>query len=87
MAEAREASRDAARLRELIMGFRASQMIYVNAGDALSAVIKLPLRIPPFAGLMGSASTPAAAAVQAAATSVLAVTTPGTRVGPTCALQ
>jgi len=65
----------------------ASQMIYVNAGDALSAVIKLPLRIPPFAGLMGSASTPAAAAVQAAATSVLAVTTPGTRVGPTCALQ
>jgi len=65
----------------------ASQMIYVNAGDALSAVIKLPLRIPPFAGLMGSASTPAAAAVQAAATSVLAVTAPGTRVGPTCALQ
>ena len=64
----------------------ASQMIYVNAGDALSAVIKLPLRIPPFAGLMGSVS-PSAAAVQAAAMSVLAVTTPGTRVGPTCALQ
>lgn len=67
----------------------ASQMIYVNAGDVLSAVVKLPLRIPPFAGLMGSASTPSAAAAlaQAAANGVLAVTAPGFLGGPTCPLQ
>ncbi len=53
----------------------ASQMMNVNAGEAVSAVVKLPFRIPPFAGLMGSSSTPSAAAVasQAAASSVLAI--------------
>jgi len=67
----------------------ASQLFHVNAGDAISAVVKLPFRIPPFAGLVGSSSMPSAAAVvtEAAATGVLAVTTPGSLGGPTCPLQ
>lgn len=66
----------------------ASQLLNVNAGEAASAVVKLPFRMPPFAGLAG-ASTPSAAAVatQAAASGVLAVTTPPGLVGPTCALR
>jgi hypothetical protein len=44
----------------------ASQMLNVNAGEAISAVVKLPFRIPPFAGLLGN-TTPSAAAVTAAA--------------------
>ncbi len=32
----------------------ASQILNVNAGDAISAVVKLPFRIPPFAGILGS---------------------------------
>ena len=53
----------------------ASQLLNVNAGDAVSAVVKLPFRIPPFAGLMGTSSTPSAAAVatQAAASSIVSV--------------
>jgi hypothetical protein len=52
----------------------ASQMLNVNAGEAISAVVKLPFRIPPFAGLLGN-TTPSAIAVTAAAASaqVLAV--------------
>lgn len=58
----------------------ASQVLSVNAGDAVSAVVRLPFRIPPFAGLLGN-SVPQAAAVTsaAAAAGVLAqdvVTTP-----------
>jgi len=44
----------------------ASQMLNVNAGEAVSAVVKLPFRIPPFAGLLGN-TTPSALAVTAAA--------------------
>ena len=53
----------------------ASQLLNVNAGEAVSAVVKLPFRIPPFAGLMGSTSTPSAIAVaiQAAAIGVVSV--------------
>ena len=53
----------------------ASQLLNVNAGEAVSAVVKLPFRIPPFAALMGSSSTPAAAAVltEAAASGIAAV--------------
>jgi PDZ domain-containing secreted protein len=54
----------------------ASQLLSVNAGEAVSAVVKLPFRLPTFAGIMGSTtSTPTAAAVatQAAASSVAAV--------------
>jgi hypothetical protein len=59
----------------------ASQLLNVNAGEAVSAVVKLPFRIPPFAGIMGgSSATPTAAvlAAHAAATSIAAVmpTTP-----------
>ena len=32
----------------------ASQLLNVNAGEAVSAVVKLPFRIPPFAGILGS---------------------------------
>ena len=53
----------------------ASQILNVNAGDAVSAVVKLPFRIPPFAGAMGSTTTPSAAivAAQALATGITAV--------------
>jgi hypothetical protein len=54
----------------------ASQLLSVNPGEAISAVVKLPFRIPPFAGILGSTtSTPTAAAIatQAAASSVAAV--------------
>ena len=54
----------------------ASQMLNVNAGQAVSAVVKLPFRIPPFAGILGqTTSTPTAAAVatEAAASSIASV--------------
>ena len=53
----------------------ASQLLNIDAGQAMSAVVKLPFRIPPFAGVVGSGSTPSAAviATQAAATSIVAV--------------
>jgi len=44
----------------------ASQMLNVNAGEAVSAVVKLPFKIPPFAGLLGN-TTPSAAAISTAA--------------------
>jgi len=52
----------------------ASQILNVNAGDAISAVVKLPLRVTPFAGLMGSSGAPTAALIasQAAATGIAA---------------
>jgi hypothetical protein len=40
----------------------ASQIVNVNAGDVASAVVRLPLRVPPFMGLLGS-TLPSAAAV------------------------
>jgi hypothetical protein len=54
----------------------ASQLLSVNAGEAVSAVVKLPFRLPAFAGIMGSTTTmPTAAAVatEAAASSVAAM--------------
>jgi hypothetical protein len=53
----------------------ASQLLSVNAGEAVSAVVKLPLRIPPFAGILGGTTTPAATAVatEAAMSSVVAL--------------
>jgi hypothetical protein len=54
----------------------ASQLLNVNAGEAVSAVVKLPFRIPPFAGILGNtAGTPTATAVatQAAVSSIAAV--------------
>jgi len=56
----------------------ASQIINVNSGDAVSAVVKLPFRIQPFAGVLGN-TAPSAAAVttEAAASGVLATTASG----------
>jgi hypothetical protein len=67
----------------------ASDLFHVNANDAVSAVVKLPLRIPPFAGLLGASAASSAAAVvaEAAATGLLTVTAPGVLGGPTCPLQ
>jgi len=61
----------------------ASQVLNINAGEAVSAVVKLPFRIPPFAGILGKRTQTTAAAVttEAAASSVLAITTAGE---PTC---
>ena len=56
----------------------ASQILNVGPGEAASAVVKLPFRIPPFAGILGN-STPSAAAVtsQAASAGVLATQASG----------
>jgi len=64
----------------------ASQILNVNAGDAISAIVKLPFRIPPFAGVMGSNSTQSVAAIatQAATSGIVAVTPVG---DVTCPLQ
>ena len=53
----------------------ASQILNVNAGDAVSAIVKLPFRVTPFAGLLNSSIAPSAAmmATQAAATGIAAV--------------
>jgi len=45
----------------------ASQLLNVNAGDAVSAVVKLPLRVPPFAGLLGAPTTSSARVIAAQA--------------------
>jgi hypothetical protein len=62
----------------------ASQLLNVNAGDAVSAVVKMPFKLPPFAGLLGHTAMPSAAAVatQAVAGSIAAVV-PTTAVSPT----
>jgi hypothetical protein len=71
----------------------ASQILNVNAGDIVSAVVKLPFRLPPFAGILGgsaaSTATPAAAAAivtEAAANGVLVITTPAGAVD-SCPIQ
>lgn len=57
----------------------ASQLLNINAGEALSAIVKLPFRIPTFVGL-GSTAMPTAGAIatQAMAGSIasLVATTP-----------
>lgn len=56
----------------------ASQLINVNSGDIVTATVKLPLRVPPVAGLHGNAAASAIALTSAAATSgVLASTVAG----------
>jgi hypothetical protein len=53
----------------------ASQILSVNAGEAASAVVKLPFSVPMFAGVLGnSTSSAAAVTAEAAASSILAVT-------------
>jgi hypothetical protein len=41
----------------------ASQLLNVNAGEAISAVVKLPFRAPALAGVMGNAGAPSATAI------------------------
>jgi hypothetical protein len=45
----------------------ASQMLNVSAGDTISAVVKLPFRISPFAGIFGNSSASAVLVTAAAA--------------------
>jgi hypothetical protein len=60
----------------------ASQVLNINAGESVSAIVKLPFQLQPFAGVLGP-SVPSAAAVtsEAAASSVMAIATTGE---PTC---
>jgi hypothetical protein len=62
----------------------ASQLLNINAGESVSAIVKLPFRIPPFAGLLGNTTAPSAAAVaaQAAASSIVAIV-PTSPISPT----
>ena len=53
----------------------ASQMLNVNSGEAISAVVKLPFRIPPFAGLLGNTTPSALAVTSAGSAQVLAAAT------------
>jgi hypothetical protein len=51
----------------------ASQMLSVDAGEAVSAVVRLPFRVPPFSGLLGrTAAQAATVAAAATASGVLA---------------
>ena len=45
----------------------ASQLINVNAGEAVSALVKLPFRLPPLGGLLGHTTAQAIAITSAAA--------------------
>ena len=61
----------------------ASQLISVNAGEAVTAVVKMPFSIPPFAGALGSnPASVAAVMTTAAASGVLATTLTGQPVTP-----
>ena len=53
----------------------ASQLLNVNAGETASTVVKLPFKVPPFAGMMGTATTPSAYALvlEAVATGITAL--------------
>jgi hypothetical protein len=61
----------------------ASDILNVNAGDAVSAIVKLPFRAPPFAGVLGHTATSAAiVSAAAAASGVLATTVSGQPASP-----
>jgi hypothetical protein len=61
----------------------ASQLINVNAGEAVSALVKLPFRIPPFAGALGNnPASVAAVLTTAVASGALATTLSGQPVTP-----
>ena len=53
----------------------ASQLLDVNAGEAVLAVVKLPFKVPPLAGLVGTTTTQSATmlALQAAASGITAL--------------
>lgn len=62
----------------------ASQILNVSAGESVSAIVKLPFRIPPFAGLFGRTSQASAASLLSSAVSsgVMTVVAPGIPVSP-----
>jgi hypothetical protein len=60
----------------------ASELINVNAGEAVSAVVKLPFRIPPFAGVLGHTAPQATAVTMSAATSGILSTVITTQAEP-----
>ncbi len=61
----------------------ASQILYVDAGQSVSTIVKLPFRMPPFGGLLGhSVASAVAIASAAAASGVLAVAVTGSDATP-----
>ena len=61
----------------------ASQIVYVNGGEAVSAIVKLPFRVPPFAGVLGhTAASAAVVTATAAAAGVLATQVSGDPISP-----
>jgi hypothetical protein len=62
----------------------ASEIISVNARDIATAVVRLPFRVPPFAGVLGnSTSSAAAVTAEAIASGVLATSVAGGEASPT----
>ena len=61
----------------------ASELLNINAGEAVAAVVKLPFHVPPFAQLMGTTTTRSAAAlVLAAAASGITALVPTAPISP-----
>ena len=60
-----------------------SQMMNVTGGEALQALVKLPFRIPPIAGLLGNSSQTTAQAVSTAAQAVTAAATSSNTIAET----
>lgn len=54
-----------------------SQVLSVNAGEAVSTIVKMPFRIPPFAGLVGQSTQTAASQTVVAAAASTGVLTSG----------
>ena len=63
----------------------ASPVLNVSTGEAVSALVKLPFRIPPFAGLLGNSSPTTASAVSSAAQAVTAAAAASNTVAETLA--
>jgi hypothetical protein len=67
------------------MVLAASQLLNVNGGEAVSAIVRMPFKMPPFAGLLGHSASQAAAVSSAAlASGVLALDVTGQCVSPPC---
>jgi hypothetical protein len=61
----------------------ASQIISVNAGETVTAIVKLPFRVPPYAGVFGHTTSSAVAVTsEAIASGILATTVAGAPVSP-----
>ena len=62
-----------------------SPMLNVGTGEAISALVKLPFRIPPFAGLIGNSTETTASALSNAAQAVTAAAASSNTVAETLA--